>query len=348
MKSLFVEVIGQHDNVGDSLLRRGMLDSIRHPKVELHVQVGPLDDYVTGLGLRDEDVIYRDRARWVAALGEDRGLGRSSFLANAGEAIAVRGPRYLRPRVLRQLVSLRRRGGALLHTGVGVRDLETRRWLAKMSALRYFDLVTWRDAPSRDYAGIGEVQPDWGFATGPSTIESDSGRDVLAVSVRGDREGPSDEWIAAVRELAGGLGLRIVTFSQVVRDSELAAELGRRLDADDVILWGSTNHAMQEARVRALFRQSTGVISDRVHGLIVGATEGAYPIGLPPRPNPKSQRTLAPVGFPLHVPAIQGLTASIDQLGESDLLGAAARATETARRKLSSRAAQIVDHVLSR
>lgn len=349
MKNLFVEVIGQHDNVGDSMLRRGMLDSIRHPAIQLHVQVGGTPDgYVSGLGLGDADVIYRSRREWSEAIGAGRSHGSASFLANAGEVIRVRGPRYLRPKLLAKLASLRQRGGALLHTGVGVRDLDTRAWLAKTSALRFFDLVTWRDAASRDYAGIGEVQPDWGFATdGVTSKPHDKSRDILAVSIRGDRARPDDAWQSAVRELANGLNLRIVTFSQVARDTPLAEELGRTLDADDVVTWTSEDHATQEERVRALFRRSACVVSDRLHGLILGATEGAYPVGMPPLPNAKSLRTLAPVGFPRHVATIHSLHESIDALGGADLAHETRDAVARARRALMSRAREIADIVLA-
>lgn len=348
MRNLFVEVTGQHDNIGDSLLRRGMLDAIRHPDIQLHIRIGEDDSYTTGLGLQAADITYRERTDWEKAIGTDRGRGNSSFLANAGEVIRVRGPRYLRPKVLRQLIHLRRRGGALLHTGVGVRDLETSPRLAKLSALRFFDMVTWRDAASRDYAGVGEVQPDWGFATGSENIATDATRDVLAVSVRGDRDQPDEEWSGLVRSLADALNLRIVTFSQVMRDSALAETLGRTLKADDVLRWNSADHAPQEARVRELFRRSVGVVSDRVHGLIMGATEGAYPIGLPPRPNAKSLRTLAPVGFPLYVRTADDWSASIDRLGEHDLLQETTQAVAHARTTLSSRAKAMTDEVLAR
>lgn len=349
MKALFVDVTGQMDNIGDSLLRRGMLSSVRHPDIELHIHVGDsTPEYISGLGLREEDLLYSTRSDWIAALKVDRGRGATSFLANAGETMGLRGPRYLGPRLHAGLLAARRRGGALLHTGVGVRDLTWHPRIARINPLRFFDLVTWRDAGSRAYAGIGEVQPDWGFATGSGLPASTARRDILAVSVRGDREPADDKWVDAVRTIAETLGSRIVTFSQVERDSAEAQSLAERLGAMDCVLWGSSSHDEQEERVRGLFRDSTGVISDRVHALIVGATEGAYPLGLPPVPNEKSRRTLDAVGFQSHIPAVPDFVQHLPSLDPMTLYRDVVERVAEARRQLDARARQVVDNVVNR
>lgn len=349
MKNLFVDVTGQMDNIGDSLLRRGMLDSVRQPEIQMHIHVGgSTDGYISGLSVHESDILYRTRTEWIDALKVDRGRGETSFLANAGETMRLRGPRHLGPRLHVGLLAARRRGGALLHTGVGIRDLASSPRIARLNVLRFFDLVTWRDASSRDYAGIGGVQPDWGFATGANEVLSTTPRDTLAVSVRGDRDPASGEWVATVRAVADALGCRIVTFSQVTRDSSEAEALAERLGAADCVLWPSNAHDEQEERIRALFRRSVGVVSDRVHALIVGATEGAYPLGLPPVPNEKSQRTLNIVRFPHHLPTIDDAAKLISHTTPAELNREVADAVAAARRDLTSRAHQIVQEVLDR
>ncbi|MGB3773297.1 MAG: hypothetical protein WBA00_19330, partial [Rhodococcus sp. (in: high G+C Gram-positive bacteria)] len=66
---VFVSVTGQRDNVGDTVLRRHLLEALR-PHGTLHLWVGTSpDSYLSGLRLRPDDVVYRRRRRWrVAAL----------------------------------------------------------------------------------------------------------------------------------------------------------------------------------------------------------------------------------------------------------------------------------------
>lgn len=302
MKSLFISVVGQDDNIGDSLLRRAMLDALRSEGIQFHLLVGNASDgYLSGLGLQPGDVIYRERDAWIASMRLDRGRGASSFLANAGEIVRMRGPLHLGRDQLPTLLRIRQRGGLLLQTGAGIRDLGHRPRLAKWSVLRLFNTVTWRDAESCQYAGVGRVTPDWGFissdpiATEASNMEPR--RKALAVSIRGDRPAPDDDWYYAVRATAEALDAEIVPFAQVSRDDERTKALATAFEAADVVLWGSNDHASQEHAVRALMRRSIGVVSDRLHALIVGATEGAYPLGLPAGNPEKLIRTLAPAGF---------------------------------------------------
>jgi hypothetical protein len=55
-------------------------------------------------------------------------------------------------------------------------------------------------------------------------------------------------------------------------------------------------HDVLDEYVRAVYRRSLVVVSDRAHGLIIGATEGAYPIGSGSDPH-KISRLLAAVGL---------------------------------------------------
>lgn len=302
MKALFISVVGQDDNIGDSLLRRAMLDALRSEEIQFHLLVGRASDgYLNGLGLRPNDVMYRDRDAWIASMRLDRGRGASSFLANAGEVVRMRGPLHLGRDQLPTLLKLRQRGGLLLQTGAGIRDTGHRPRLAKWSVLRLFNTVTWRDSESCHYAGVGRVTPDWGFiSSDPITTEvgtTELPRKVLAVSLRGDRPAPDDEWYDAVRATAEALGADIVPFAQVARDDERTRALASTFGATDAVLWESNDHASQEHVVRTLMRRSIGVVSDRLHALIVGATEGAYPLGLPAGNPEKLLRTLAPAGF---------------------------------------------------
>jgi hypothetical protein len=259
------------------------------------------DGYLSGLGIRPDDVVYSEREKWIASMGIDRGRGRTSYLANAGEIVKMRGPLHLGRDQIPTLLKLQRRGGKLMQSGAGIRDVTGAGKLARLSVLRRFDLLTWRDPESRAYVSRGRVAPDWGFLSHDPVltgeIEGVPQRRTLAVTLRGDRPEPSADWYDAVRALADRLDLEITPFAQVRRDDERAHALADRLGASRVVSWESDDHAVQEHSVRELFRASAAVISDRLHALIIGATEGAYPLGLPAGNPEKLVRTLAPADF---------------------------------------------------
>ena len=55
------------------------------------------------------------------------------------------------------------------------------------------------------------------------------------------------------------------------------------------------SHREQEALVRGCYERSLAVVSDRIHALIIGLTEGAVPIGFTTGPAEKVSRTLAAI-----------------------------------------------------
>lgn len=305
MTRILVSAEGQTDNVGDSVLRRGLLDALR-PHGELVVRLADTtDDYVTGLRLRPEDTVVTSRAQWQQeVLAAAR---RGDVLAhNAGEALLTRSWALGYAKMAPLLALARLRGGHAVHLGFGLRAPHPVWGPVVRAALAPCDLVTWRDDDSRHWAGTGTTAPDWGWAAGPTgpggTLPGTSvadlptpGRDVLALSMRGDRATPSDGWCATVRAVAADRGLTVVVAPQVGRDRERAAELARRLDGElvDGDAWA---HDVVEARVRDVYRRAALVVSDRLHAVVVGHTEGAVPVGLGPGVA-KIGRTLATVGL---------------------------------------------------
>ncbi|WP_382307716.1 hypothetical protein [Herbiconiux sp. UC225_62] len=296
---MFVAAHGQADNVGDSVLRRGMMASLAtgRDRYVLVGRAGP--DYVSGLGLRSTDTVFTSRRKWqLAALAA--GLReRVAFFSNAGEM------QVNRRRILIGLVDtillavIRLRGGVAVHTGVGVRNPQGR-WPAPIAIpARLCSLVAWRDAPTRDKIGFGSVYPDWAFVEGSVPVESEiqfSARDIMVVSLRGDRPIPDAVWIDSVKEFSRMHDLQIVVANQVARDAhraiELADLLGGRTD-----LWEGGAHDLRENEMRSLYRRAQAVVSDRLHALIMGLTEGAVPLGLMPGSTAKVDRTFEAGGF---------------------------------------------------
>lgn len=304
---VLASAVGQHDNVGDTVLRRAYLDVLR-PLGRLHVYVGDKPDgYVRGLAPHEDDVLHRDPATWRRAVSAAL-LRGAVYGFDSGET-EVRAPyakRYLRLAPL--LLANRLRGGTAVQVGVGVREAQPwRRPIA--GVLRLCDVVTWRDGYSRDLMGVGTVAPDWAFALGaPSDAllaDDTADRPLLAVGVRLDtaaRRAELDaDWCARLRDLAEGLGVRPVVVVPVARDSAPAEELAARLDAE-CVTFPDDDHVRQEERLRDVYRRSRYVVGDRLHAVVMGATEGALPVGLTGRPRPdgppdKVRRTLEAAGI---------------------------------------------------
>ncbi|KUI25660.1 hypothetical protein AU196_22950 [Mycobacterium sp. IS-1742] len=97
---------------------------------------------------------------------------------------------------------------------------------------------------------------------------------------------------------------------QVLRDNDVARELSNKLGSD-LISWGaSVSHADQEETVRKLLRSAEGVVSDRLHALIMGVNEGCVPIGLSQFDDFKLRTHLAAVGLGRHSTLISDAEAS--------------------------------------
>lgn len=297
---VFASVLGQTDNVGDTVLRRGFLNAIR-PAGDLQVFVGTRDDaYLSALGLQDSDTLHRSSGRYRKEIASAILTGRSLYAFNAGE-LEVRASfarQYLRMAPL--LLASRLRGGRVVHTGFGIRSASPWKY-AMLPALGASNIVSWRDGYSRDSMGIGRVSPDWAFSLGSSNefllgAETDPNRTLLAVSVRYNGLRPDATWVASTRALADRLGLSIIVVAQILRDGPLAVELARELGGES-LEWDGPDHARQEAKLREVYRRSRLLLTDRLHGAIMAVTEGAVPLGLAEDSLTKVVRSLDAAGI---------------------------------------------------
>ncbi len=300
---VFASAMGQFDNVGDTVLRRGFLNALRRVG-PLHVFVGAHDaDYLSALELTGDDTIYRTSAEWRSRILRALTRERSLYAFDTGETEVKKAfaLRYLRLAPL--LLASKFSGGVSAHVGVGVREPSA--WRVPISTvLRLCSVVTWRDEYSRRIMGVGSVSPDWAFALGSPAgfLRSDQHpRPRFAIAVRqglshASREAPDAEWVTKVQRISAERGLEPVVVAQIERDGPLAEELAARFGCEAVV-WEGPNHSRQEDRLRAVYRESAVVLSDRLHGLVMAATEGAVPIGLAMSQNDKVERTLAGAGI---------------------------------------------------
>ncbi len=299
---ILASAVGQYDNVGDTVLRRGFLDHLR-TIAPLQVYIGDkTDDYVSGLGLQPGDIAVRSSAQWRSDVS--RALlkgGVYAFDTGETEVRSAFAKRYVK---LAPLLAVNRlRGGTAVQLGVGVR--ESTAWRHPIATvLRLCDMVSWRDERSRAMMGFGEVTPDWAFALGSDDAvlrDASAPRPYLAIAVRQGlshmaRDKPTDEWVATVRAMADRLGLEPIVVAQIERDGPLAEELAHRLGCT-ALPWLDDNHTRQEERLRSTYRRSALVLGDRLHAVVIAATEGAVPIALSTGPMDKVTRTLEGAGI---------------------------------------------------
>lgn len=292
-QDVFIHLGGQDDNLGDSALRAAYFMAAQGEGRRFHVQLGAprSTDYNAGLPLTAEHTVYPADASWLEA---SKKTPKSVLLFHAGEVNAANG--FPQRQAAIQIRRVLERGGAVIMAGTGLKDPYVVTEENIHPVLREAQLVSWRDEPSRDAAGFGSFAPDWAYSLGTSTAEwiSVDARPLLAVSLRFDRSWPDETWLRAVRDLAAQTSTQIVTLAQVARDAPRAVRLAEALGGEYIIP-PSMSHADLDAYARDIYGRSLAVVSDRAHGLIIGASEGAYPIGSAENPQ-KIARLLAAAG----------------------------------------------------
>lgn len=291
---VFAHLSGQDDNLGDSALRVAYLDALRGARRHLHVYLGDATtDFTAGFPAAADLTFYRSRAEWLAA---EKSASRPVHAFNAGE-INPRPGGFPVARRAAECARVLDVGGALIFAGIGIKDVGALGGVNFDPVMRQASVMSWRDQGSRDGAGFGEFAPDWAYSEGTPVDEwaAIEDRGVVCVTMRFDRPWPDAEWIAAVRDFAATAGTRIVTVAQVSRDAPRAVRLAEALGGE-YLTPPTMRHDDLDTYVRGVYRQSLAVISDRAHGLIIGATEGAYPLGSGSEPQ-KIARLLGAVGL---------------------------------------------------
>lgn len=337
-RPIYVPAIGQYDNIGDIILRRPLLDTLR-PHGPMHVYVGNAPEgYVAGLRVRPEDRLYRSFAKWYSSGLRDATRTGITYAFKPGEIqLSLPGLKE-HVSVLPLLVLSRLRGGTALRVGVGSRNFSSRFLPYFMPSVRLSDLSLWRDARTRDFVGVGGVIPDLAFREGAAPQPGvATTRNALIVSMRSDRPYPSREWLAGVRAYAYDHGLETWAVTQVFRDDQRSRDLAADLGGS-VLSWDGTAHDAQEDRLRALYRRTAVAVSDRLHVLIAAFTEGASPVALLVDDSEKIRRHFDAAG--VHDITIDGgvmsrsevtaaITATVERARET------VDAVSTAREKLS-------------
>ncbi len=307
---VYVRCTAQDDNLGDVVLRRRALRSLRAAG-RLHVFVGPASDgLLEALSLSPSDTIYRQEADWRRSCLERR-RGSMVLADQPGEFQMQRYYVWQQLRLVPMARHVRRHGGTVVRAGLGARSHHPLFSRLLKPLMTHADVLAWRDEDTRSSLRGGGTMPDWAFddlgpdvdathapLTGPpATDVPQQRRGVLAVSMRGDRPAPPPEWVEAVRAFCTDRSLRPVVVTQVHRDGARSRDLARLLHAD-LVAWSSETHRDQELHLRDVYRRSEMVLSDRLHVLIVALTEGATPVCVTSNPEVKVGRHFDEICLP--------------------------------------------------
>ncbi|NQX35592.1 polysaccharide pyruvyl transferase family protein [Herbiconiux sp. VKM Ac-2851] len=341
-RRIFVRGTGQEDNIGDVVLRRAMFDRLREAG-ELHIYLADSSkDFIAALKLGKNDRVYRDMKQWKVAALKSVLRRPTWFVDKPGEVLLTediyQGQRALLP----VIIAIRARGGRVLRLGIGQRASNEELTPKFRRLYRLSNSVLWRDSASARAFGLGGVMPDWGFESAPGA-GGDQERDLLLVSYRGDRPTLADETVTAIRLFADQKGLKVAVVTQVGRDDERTAELAEQLGGTALLWEAGVTHAQQEEKLRILFRRAAVVVSDRLHVLIIGATEGAVPINLTDEPDIKVGRHFDAIGYEkLSILTVGSSSAELvsrmmEQSGRGSELG---RAVERARDRVRALSAE--------
>jgi hypothetical protein len=296
---LFVLGTGQNDNIGDVVLRREYFDRLRAVG-RLQVYMGAASsDFLDGLHLHEADVVHSSFRQWYAAGWSALLRGRSAWFVDKPGELSLDQQTFSRQvKLLPLIIGIRLRRGQVLRLGLAMRAAESKYLTSLRGLFRLSTLVRWRDTSTTSAFHLGAVEPDWAFGwnkTGPDALDLD--RTDIVVTYRGDRDLPSDAILDELRALARDGARRIVVVTQVRRDARRSDDLASRLDAELVPWPPERSLADHEDALRAIYRRSALVVSDRLHALIVGMTEGAVPLCITDRGEPKVARHLDAVGF---------------------------------------------------
>ncbi len=281
-RTVFLSIAAQWDNLGDIEIRHVLVDWLRDAGLPLRVFAGTMPDgYVDAFGLPAE-MIERSSTAFQRDLWRAVATRRASIVFSPGPQGF--GPLGKLPKTLVNLINVRlvrASGGGAVAVGRSLRGHGALARAIEQMLVNAFDLYVVRDIGSDDALGQPlRRAPDLAFFRAPGTPLPDitMPRTQVAFSFRSDRavdEARVGDAVAFVR----ARGFSPVFVTQVLRDDARHVTLARRFGAD-LVEWGDRSHLAQIARLRVCYARTHAVISNRLHGLLMGVGQGAVPVAL--------------------------------------------------------------------
>nr|WP_296773614.1 hypothetical protein [Rhodococcus sp. (in: high G+C Gram-positive bacteria)] len=258
MTTVHVRAPESHGDVFDSIGRRAYLDSLREYG-DLVVWTGSSSpQHVSGLGLQSSDTATGSYRRWFTTAFVAAARGRARIAVDPYQRSSL----HTWSLVSLVLLARARRSRALI-SGFGESTA-----VADATFGAFGDRLV--------DSAVSESQ--WSFRLGTSVSEWIASRPYAALALRGDRPPPSPAWIEWFEATTSTLGLTPAVVVHASEDYLSAQSLSHSLPGTYQAFFVS-DHADHERALREVYARSALLVSDRPSALILGATEGAVPIG---------------------------------------------------------------------
>lgn len=291
-----MSVAAQEDNLGDVEIRKKLFDRIRTQDIDIVAFCGTSSpEYMEAFG----DAL---RCSWFTSMIKMQlEVLRRCLVGQSMHFFIAPGPARFssKPRALaKSLVNFmnmalaRLTGGAAHIVGRAYRGSGTSRAIEVLSAKLATTATVRDDMSFTAIGGRARVMPDLAFA---SDLTFDGPRNYLAISLRVEPD-LSAAHVESIVKASRAAGLEPVFVTQVRRDNEWMLELARQHGAE-IVAWTTETHRLQRERVGLAYRKAAAVVSNRLHGLIIGALAGATPVPVVSSMNTKLVPTLRVV-FP--------------------------------------------------
>lgn len=278
---IFIPVVGQFTNIGDTLHRKILISWLKKESVQLHVFVGKApESFIEALALRDSDIIYTNYFNWAFYMLGNSIKERIGFIFNPGELTMSRKRLILELGLIPFHLFIKLRKGKILRVGVAAKsdiNISFRSLWNKILLLS--NRIYWRTEKSKSIFTKGVVIPDLAFYDVDTEIDF-SKKNKLVISMRGDRVAPKEEWYRIIKTFSEKNNLEIIVVSQVRIDNKRTIEIANRLKGKSYIWEDKWTHNEQEKVLNNLYRDSVMAISDRLHVLIAAFTKGVTPVNL--------------------------------------------------------------------
>ncbi|WP_197478139.1 MULTISPECIES: polysaccharide pyruvyl transferase family protein [unclassified Rhodococcus (in: high G+C Gram-positive bacteria)] len=300
MTKVFMSINAAPGNIGDIYIRRQVVRAFDRQGIGGVLYAGSMPaEYLDAFHLSGRWKLASSYTKFLLQLISSYATRRCVFVMAPGPAEL--GSR-LAPTLKHVLVTLvilvgRVTGNRVLVLGRAIRVHSRVGVLFEKIIVRSSNMYVVRDSTSSDLLSERKVQfaPDFAFGSKlESPNEEAMDRIYASISLRNDRivnPAAISDLVARIRST--GLIPRLVV---QVREDQATSSALAALVGIDIVSWEEyTSHSAQEDVILSAYRESSIVISDRLHALIFGAISGSIPIIVERTGEDKLHVTLDPV-----------------------------------------------------
>lgn len=275
----FCSIAAQPDNLGDIAIRQAVVDLIQTAGCPMVIYTGAMPtSYLRAFRVPESAQIVASQRRFLATFVRACFRRRAHLFFAPGPFAARGGTNILRSIAsLANVIAVRASGGHAITLGRAIRGSNAFDLAITRMSIRAMSLFVSRDVLTEEIVRLPvETAPD--LALSGVTESGTTARRSVVISLRGDRE-PNHQLLQQVVAEARANDLVPVFVTQVKRDdaghTALAAQYGAELCG-----WTDQSHSEQLERIESVYATAHTVFSDRLHAIIFGLRNFAYPIAL--------------------------------------------------------------------